>query len=289
MRRAGRFAPSPTGPLHLGSLYVALASFLDARSRNHDWLVRMDDLDEPRTDPQAESSILRTLESHGLRWDRSVQRQSARLGAYGSALAELRAGGRLFYCTCSRQDLRRAPVYPGTCRNRTAPVANAAIRVRVDDAAPRFADLLRGEQVTPLRLTIGDFIVRRRDGIVAYQLAAALDDSEPEIATVVRGRDLLDNTPRQLHLMTLLERPHPRYAHLSLIVDRTGQKLSKQAGARPVDFSTPLDNIRICLGFLGMNDPPDTDLEGLLKWAVARWNLARIPREDQVAGSNFPI
>ena len=282
MRKAGRFAPSPTGPLHLGSLYVALASFLDARSRNHDWLIRIDDLDKPRSDPRAEPAILRTLEDHGLHWDRSVQRQSTRIGAYRSAIAELHARGCLYFCTCSRRDLRRAPVYPGTCRTRTAPVSGAAIRVRVEDAAPRFSDLLQGERVTPLRHTVGDFIVKRRDGIVAYQLATALDDSEPGIATIVRGRDLLDNTARQIHLMTLLERTHPSYAHLPLILDRAGRKLSKQTGAAPVDSRTPLANIRACLGFLGLHDPPDADLDGLLTWAVARWSLAGIPRNDHV-------
>ena len=282
MRKAGRFAPSPTGPLHLGSLYTALASFLDARSRNHDWLIRIDDLDEPRTDPGAESSILRTLEGHGLRWDRSVLRQSARLDAYTTALYELHRRGCLYYCTCSRRQLRHLPIYPGTCRNRTAPVQDAAVRVRVEDAAPRFADLLLGEQETPLRTAVGDFIVRRRDGIVAYQLATAMDDSEPEIATVVRGRDLLDNTPRQQHLMTLLGRSQPNYAHIPLIIDRDGRKLSKQTGAGPVDPSIPLANIRRCLGFLGLADPPDAELEDLLNWAVERWSLSRVPREDRV-------
>ena len=285
---AGRFAPSPTGPLHPGSLYTALASFLDARSRGHDWLVRIDDLDEPRIDPRAESSILRSLETHGLHWDRSVQRQSARLGAYQNALSRLHARGCLYYCTCSRRMLRQAPVYPGTCRNRTTPIPGAAVRVRVRDAVPRFADLLQGEQRIPLEPAVGDFIVRRRDGIVAYQLATALDDSEPDITTVVRGRDLLDNTARQLHLMTLLDRPHPHYAHLPLILDQAGKKLSKQTGAAPVNSATPLANIRACLGFLGMGEQPDIDLEELLDWAVARWKLTGIPRNDHVAEPDFP-
>ncbi len=286
MRKAGRFAPSPTGPLHLGSLYVALASFLDARSRNHDWLVRLDDLDRPRNDPEAETGILRSLEAHGLCWDGAVGRQSARLAVYRSAIAELRARRSLFYCTCTRRELRGQPVYPGTCRARTVPLSDAAIRVRVDDATPRFTDLVQGEQATPLSLTVGDFIVERRDGIIAYQLATALDDSEPEIATVVRGRDLLDNTPRQIYLMTLLGRTRPRYAHLPLILDPTGRKLSKQTGAAPVDATVPRENIRTCLGFLGLDEPPDADLEGLLNWAVARWSLARIPRNDRVVASD---
>lgn len=288
MRKAGRFAPSPTGSLHLGSLYTAVASYLDARSRNHDWLVRIDDLDEPRTDPQAETSILGALEGHGLHWDGPVRRQSARLDAYRSALSELHRRGRLYYCTCSRRELRHAPVYPGTCRHRIALTEGAAVRVRVGDAAPRFRDLLRGEQATPLQFTVGDFIVKRRDGIFAYQVATAMDDSEPEIATVVRGRDLLDNTPRQLYLMTLLGRPRPRYAHLPVLVDRTGRKLSKQTGAAPVDSSLALRNIRVCLGLLGMADPPDADLEGLLNWAVDHWSLARVPDSDQILHSDSP-
>lgn len=286
--QAGRFAPSPTGPLHLGSLYTALASFLDARARNHDWLVRIDDLDEPRTEPGAEACILRALESHGLHWDRPVQRQSARLDAYRSALSELYRRGSLYYCTCSRRELRHTPIYPGTCRGRTAPVPDAAVRVRVENAAPKFADLLQGRQVAPLQLVVGDFIVRRRDGIVAYQLATAMDDSEPDIATVVRGRDLLDNTPRQIHLMTLLGRSPPAYAHLPLIVGRDGRKLSKHTGAGPVDSSVPLANIRNCLVFLGLADAPDASLEDLLNWAVDRWNLERVPRNDQFVEPDPP-
>ena len=285
MRKAGRFAPSPTGPLHLGSLYTALASYLDARSRNHDWLVRIDDLDEPRTDPRAETDILGALESHGLHWDRAVQRQSDRLDAYRHALDELHRRCCLFYCTCTRRELRRVPVYPGTCRQRTARLQDAAIRVRVADAAPRFEDLLRGEQQALLRRTVGDFIVKRRDGIIAYQLATALDDSEPGMATVIRGRDLLDNTPRQIYLMALLGRPRPQYAHLPVIVHPSGRKLSKQTGAEPVDSSAAPANVRLCLSYLGLADPPDADLEGLLNWAVERWSLHRVPRDDPVVES----
>lgn len=289
MRKAGRFAPSPTGPLHLGSLYTALASFLDARSLQHDWLVRMDDLDAPRTDPQAEAQILRALETHGLHWDGTVQRQSARIDAYDNALARLAAGGFLYYCTCSRRNLRHLPVYPGTCRKRVKPVADAATRVRVDQATPRFADLLLGDQATRLEAVGGDFIVKRRDGIVAYQLATALDDSEPAIARVIRGRDLLDNTPRQIHIMTLLARRHPRYAHLPLLLNGAGRKLSKQTGARPIGASEPLVNIRICLEMLGLAPLPDADVESLLHWAVGMWSLSRIPERDHIVPDRIAV
>ena len=285
MRKAGRFAPSPTGPLHLGSLYIALAAFLDARSQGHDWLLRIDDLDRPRTDPSAEAHILRTLESHHLHWDGPVRRQSAREGAYRTALDRLRALGLLFHCTCSRRSLRHLPVYPGTCRNSARPVNDSAIRVRVGTAAPKFADLIQGEQTTPLALDVGDFIVRRRDGIIAYQLATALDDSEPEIVRVVRGRDLLDNTTRQLFLMQLLERPQPQYAHLPLLLNSAGKKLSKQTGARAIDAARPRANLRRCLELLGLRHPPDADVPGLLDWAVENWRLARVGVNDRIVES----
>ncbi len=289
MRKAGRFAPSPTGPLHLGSLYTALASYLDARSLQHDWLVRIDDLDVPRTDPQAESRILRALEAHGLHWDGSVRRQSDQVDVYEQALAQLHRAGYLYCCTCSRRQLRHLPRYPGTCRNRAQPLTNAALRVRVDQATPRFFDLLQGEQVTSLEAAVGDFIVKRRDGIVAYQLATAFDDSEPAIARVVRGRDLLDNTPRQIHLMSLLGRRHPHYAHLPLLLNDAGRKLSKQSGAQPIDSSAPLANIRICLEMLGIAPLPDTGIEPLLHWAIGAWHLSRVPQQDHLVPARAAV
>ena len=288
MRMAGRFAPSPTGPLHLGSLYTALASFLDARSQRHDWLVRIDDLDAPRSVPQAESQILRALEAHGLHWDGGVRRQSEQVDVYDEALVQLTRGGSLYGCTCSRRQLRHAPRYPGTCRDRARPAADAALRVRVDQATVRFVDRLRGEQVTALDASVGDFIVRRRDGIVAYQLATALDDSDPAIARVVRGRDLLDNTPRQIYLMTLLGRRPPDYAHLPLLLNDAGRKLSKQTGARPIDASAALANLRVCLKMLGLTPLPDADIASLLHWATGRWELGRVPEQDHLAPPGAP-
>ena len=278
---AGRFAPSPTGPLHIGSLYTALASFLDARAEGLAWRLRFDDLDEPRNQPGAEPRILCSLEAHGLHWDGPVERQSERLDLYRTALETLGRKAKTFHCTCSRRALAGAPIYPGHCRNQIAPVPNAAIRVRVDDAALDFTDLVQGRQRTRLDLTVGDFIIKRRDGPFAYQLATAVDDGDPNIVRVLRGQDLLANTPRQLHLMALLGLPAPTYAHIPVLLNSAGQKKwSKQTGAPAVNDQTPTTNLRTCLTLLGLH-PPDLDLEPLLKWAKTHWHLDRISKQNQ--------
>ena len=277
---AGRFAPSPTGPLHIGSLYTALASFLDARAEGLAWRLRFDDLDEPRNQPGAEPRILRSLEAHGLHWDGPVERQSERLGVYQAALETLRRKAKTFHCTCSRKALAGSPIYPGHCREQIAPIPNAAIRVRVDDAALQFTDLVQGRQQTRLDLTVGDFIIKRRDGPFAYQLATAVDDGDPSIVRVLRGQDLLANTPRQLHLMALLDLPAPTYAHIPVLLNRTGQKWSKQTGAPAVNDQTPSANLRTCLTLFGLR-PPDLDLDPLIEWAKTQWQLSRIGRQSQ--------
>ena len=277
---AGRFAPSPTGPLHIGSLYTALASFLDANAEGVAWRLRFDDLDEPRNQPGAESRILRSLETHGLRWDGAVERQSERLDLYQAALEALRRKDRIFHCTCSRKALAGSPIYPGHCRERIAPLPNAAIRVRVDQAALEFNDLVQGPQRTRLDLTVGDFIIKRRDGPFAYQLAAAVDDGDPSIVRVLRGRDLLATTPRQLHVMALLGLPAPTYAHIPVLLNRVGEKWSKQTGAPAIDDQTPRANIRNCLTLLGLQ-PPDLDLQPMVEWAKSHWRLSRIGKQDQ--------
>ncbi len=255
---------------------------MDARSQGHDWLLRIDDLDRPRIDPSAETNILHTLEMHHLYWDGPIGRQSKRERIYRDALATLRHQGVLFHCTCARKSLRNLPVYPGTCRNNIQPIKNSAVRVRVDTATLNFVDLLQGEQTELLALSVGDFIVKRRDDIVAYQLATALDDSEPEIARVVRGRDLLDNTARQLFLMQLLGRPQPEYAHLALLLNTDGKKLSKQTGARAIDGNRPRSNLYRCLELLGLRHPPDLDIPELLAWATNQWSLTRVPLKDRI-------
>ena len=277
---AGRFAPSPTGPLHIGSLYTALASFLDARAEGLPWRLRFDDLDAPRNQPGAESRILRSLEAHGLHWDGPVERQSERLDLYQAALEKLQRRAKLFHCTCSRKALAGSPIYPGHCRGQIAPVPNAAIRVRVDDAAVEFIDLVQGRQHERLGATVGDFIIKRRDGPFAYQLATAVDDGNPNIVRVLRGRDLLANTPRQLHIMALLGLPAPAYAHIPVLLNPAGQKWSKQTGAPAVNDHKHPANIRACLILLGLQ-PPDLDPETLMEWAKAHWSLDRIGKRNQ--------
>ncbi len=270
---AGRFAPSPTGPLHLGSLLAATASYLDARQRGDRWLVRIDDLDVPRNAPGAEDAILRSLEAHGLIWDGSIIRQSDRLERYEAALARLTAAGHTFNCTCARKRLKGLGPYPGTCREAAHPAADAAIRVRVNDAQIEFTDLVVGPVREALADSIGDFIIRRRDGLFAYQLATAVDDGDPEITRVVRGGDLLDNTARQIFLMQLLALTPPIYGHVPMILNAVGQKLSKQTHAAALDDQKPAANLRRILPMLGLTPPTLAKPGELLDWAAAEFSL----------------
>ena len=274
---AGRFAPSPTGPLHFGSLLAATASFLDARQQQIRWLVRIDDLDAPRNVPGSVQSILHSLEAHGLCWDGEVVYQSHRLAAYRAALQSLE--GQLFYCTCSRRRLSDRPLYPGTCRWRRTPCPDAAIRIRVDQAAVRFHDLIAGPQEEIPARTCGDFVVRRRDGLMAYQLATAVDDGRPEITRVVRGGDLLSNTARQIYLMRRLGSTVPTYAHLPVLVGKDGAKLSKQTHAPALDDSKATANLLRIFPCLGLHAPAEAagwTPGQLLSWAVSRFDLQRI-------------
>ena len=209
----GRFAPSPTGPLHFGSLVTAVASYLDARAHGGKWLVRMEDVDEPRCLPGSDADILRTLDRFGLEWDEPVMYQSTRKEAYREAFQKLRREGLVYPCSCSRREI--GPVYPGTCRERPAePNKPLCWRVFTED--------------------MGDFVVLRSDGFFAYQLAVVVDDAEQRITDVVRGDDLLDSTPRQMWLQKLLRYPHPNYVHIPVVSNEAGEKLSKQTQAPPL-------------------------------------------------------
>jgi glutamyl-Q tRNA(Asp) synthetase len=230
----GRFAPSPTGPLHFGSLAAALASYLDARAHGGDWRVRVEDVDTPRTVAGAESEILRALEALGLHWDGDVVRQSERGARYREALERLRARGHLYRCRCSRREVEdsalagvEGPVYPGTCRLLGLDDGvDGADRVRVGDRAIAFDDRVMGRVAQDLARDIGDFVVRRRDRLFAYQLAVVVDDADQGITDVVRGADLLLSTPRQIALQEMLEVPTPRYLHIPAATNAQGQKLS---------------------------------------------------------------
>ncbi|MCC7484978.1 MAG: tRNA glutamyl-Q(34) synthetase GluQRS [Burkholderiales bacterium] len=289
----GRFAPSPTGALHFGSLVAALGSCLDARSRGGEWLVRMDDLDPPRVAPGAADDILRTLEALGFAWDGAVLRQSERGDAYRAALARLRAAARVYACSCSRREIADSAlpgaegyVYPGTCRSRgLAEGAGRAVRVDTRGAAIAFDDAVQGRFAPDLERDHGDFVVLRADGIFAYQLAATVDDADQGITDVVRGADLLASTPRQLWLQRLLGLPAPRYAHLPVAVNPRGEKLSKQTGAAPVDRSRPAEALSGALAFLGHEPPGDAlaaGTDGLWSWAIDTWRIERVPRRAAI-------
>ena len=278
---AGRFAPSPTGPLHIGSLYVALASFLDARAGGYAWRIRFDDLDTPRNAPGAVADILRTLEAHHLGWDGAVHYQSQHQERYQAALTRLRQADLIFYCTCSRRTLAGETVYPGLCRSQRTPLVDASIRVQAPDQAIHFEDAVQGAQSENMARNCGDFLIKRRDGPFAYQLAAAVDDGDAGIQRVVRGRDLLSSTPRQLYLMDRLGLCRPTYAHLPLLMSPDGRKWSTRHRAPPLDTEAPARNLSVCLGHLGMQ-APDLPPEELIAWAVERWPRRRVQRQNRI-------
>lgn len=284
----GRFAPSPTGPLHFGSLVAAMGSFLEAKSRGGEWRVRIEDLDPPRVAPGSADQILFTLEACGLTWDGEVVYQSRRSDAYHSALHALRQQGSLYPCGCSRREIadsalagREGWVYPGTCR-RSLPAGHAARALRVrTDGVIEFRDAVQGPIRQRLADEVGDFVVYRADRIFSYQLAVVVDDAAQSITHVVRGADLLDSTPRQIHLQRLLGLPTPQYLHLPVAVNAAGEKLSKQTLAAPVDPNNPLPELLRALRFLGQNPPREIAQSGLgsfWNWALAHWCTDVIPR-----------
>jgi glutamyl-Q tRNA(Asp) synthetase len=259
--------------LHFGSLVAALASYLDAKAARGEWRVRIEDLDAPRAQAGAAEEILRTLERLGLEWDGPVLRQSTRLDRYRDVLDDLARRGFAYDCGCSRREIEDSAlgldgglVYPGTCRHGLAPGRKArALRLRTHDTPIGFDDALQGRIEQRLETAVGDFVLRRADGIVAYQLAVVVDDMDQGISHVVRGADLLESTPRQLHLQRLLGAPEPRYAHVPLAVNAQGEKLSKQTGARPLDLADPRAELARARRFLGQGE------EG--------WALERVPRK----------
>lgn len=290
----GRFAPTPSGPLHFGSLLAALASYLDARQQQGQWLVRMEDLDPPREQPGAADTILRQLEAHGLRWDSEVLYQSSRLDAYQAVLDELQHHQLAYPCDCTRQQIKAmGALYNGHCR-RQPPTADSAVAYRIDTShadhqtlnTVRFDDLFQGSQQWQMQQQCGDFIIKRRDGLFAYQLACAIDDDYQQITHVVRGSDLLDSTPRQYFLIALWRQlqnnttPMPSYGHIPVAINPNGQKLSKQNLAPAIDSASASDNLLLALTQL--NQPPPTELQGadtqtILDWACAHWQRERIP------------
>ncbi len=309
----GRFAPSPTGPLHFGSLVAAVGSYLEAKSRGGLWLVRMEDLDPPREQPGAADRILRALEACGMCWDGDVVYQSKRSKNYRAALTRLEAQALVYPCACTRREIadshqsfapsggaHNAPlarasgrgaggegrddgalIYPGTCRNGLAPGKTPrAIRVRVDHEPIEFEDAVQGKLSQDLAAEVGDFVLLRADGPYAYQLAVVVDDGEQGITDVVRGADLLDSTPRQIYLQRLLGLHTPRYLHLPAAVNARGEKLSKQTLAPSVDANDPVPVLAQVMDFLGQAPPAHlrrVPLGDFWCWALAHWNATRIP------------
>jgi len=286
IRYTGRFAPSPTGPLHFGSLVAALGSYLDARARGGRWLVRMEDLDPPREMPDAADDILRTLETFALLHDGDVMFQSHRHAAYQAALDQLTEQGFAYPCACTRKEIREADmpggIYPGTCSNGLLPgQEERSVRLRVDDTPAHFTDRLQGPVNENLAEQVGDFILRRADGLYAYQLAVVLDDAEQGITDVVRGTDLLDSTCRQIWLQHRLRLPTPNYLHLPIAVKEDGAKLSKQTFAAPLDRDQPTLQLAQALRFLGHPVPATLEQESpssFLQWAIAGWDPDLLPR-----------
>lgn len=276
----GRFAPSPTGPLHLGSLVAALGSWLMARLAGGQWLLRVEDLDPPREVAGAAQAQLHTLAAFGLRHDDGVEYQSTRGAYYTAALARLLDAGQAFECHCSRADLAARGGIHRRC-SAGARRANPAVRLRVPDGSVvGFDDAVHGRVVQDVAAAVGDVVLRRADGLWAYQLAVVVDDAAQGVTEVVRGADLLDSTPRQILLQQCLGLPTPRYAHLPLVVDRAGRKLSKSLAALPVDAAAPLPALAAAWRMLGQ-DPdavaPATGPAGFLDRALAAFDPARIP------------
>jgi len=286
----GRFAPSPTGPLHFGSLVAAVASYLAARQAGGEWLVRIEDPDPPREVPGSADQIVRALATLGFEWNESIVRQSARRPLYEDAVQRLLAAGDAFRCSCSRAEIQAAVTstaaaaeelrYPGWCRTGICmPERATAVRFRTPPGDVVFEDQIQGVTRVDVAAEVGDFVIQRRDGWFAYQLAVVVDDAAQGITHVVRGADLLRNTPRQLLLQRALGLPPPAYAHVPVVTDRNGVKLSKSEGAAAIDLTQPNGELWRTLRFL-QQDPPRELLDGSLaelwSWAIVHWKTAAV-------------
>ncbi len=292
----GRFAPSPTGPLHFGSLVSALASYLDARHQSGIWLVRMENIDPPREQAGAQDAILRSLEDHALHWDGQVLFQSERLAAYAQTLAQLQQAQLVYPCRCRRKDIQAmGGVYDGRCRlNKVSTDKPHALRLKLYELPPggpelpdqlAFEDLIQGPQQQDLRRQAGDQIVLRKDGLFAYQLAVVVDDIAQGITCVLRGSDLLEVTARQIRLFQLLGARVPAFGHVPVAVNPLGQKLSKQTHAPPLNRDRAGANLWRALDFLGQQPPPELQAaapDELLTWGLAHWRRERIPGQSHL-------
>ncbi|NQV68436.1 MAG: tRNA glutamyl-Q(34) synthetase GluQRS [Pseudohongiella sp.] len=279
----GRFAPSPTGPLHFGSLLAAVASYLDARSNNGFWLVRMEDLDPPREPSGAADLILQQLSALGLEWDGEVLYQSTRLEAYQQTLQQLQVKNLCYGCDCTRRQIKEmGNVYNGSCRQRSLPAEKEfAVRLKTEAVGIAINDLIQGPYAQNIAQDIGDFVIRRKDGLFAYQLAVVVDDEFQNITHIIRGFDLIDSTPRQIYLQRLLNFSEPDYAHIPIIVNDQGQKLSKQHFAPSINTENAAQLIHRALKFLGQSPPKDMQQQKAqtqLRWAIENWDIQAVPK-----------
>jgi glutamyl-Q tRNA(Asp) synthetase len=277
----GRFAPTPSGDLHLGSLYAAAASFLDARAHGGRWLLRMEDLDRPREAAGSAASILRTLEAFGFEWDGEIVRQRDRTELYADALQALQDRNLTFECSCSRLQLEDESRYPGTCRARPSASVPTATRLRVEPGSILFSDRIQGTYRQDVAGAVGDVILRRRDHIFAYLLAVVVDDAAQGVTHVVRGADLLDNTPRQIYLQRLLGLPLPAYAHVPVLTEPDDTKLAKSRRSVRLDGTAALPQLEAVFSMLGLA-PPDSlaaaGLAGAWTWATGQWDVKKVPK-----------
>jgi glutamyl-Q tRNA(Asp) synthetase len=292
----GRFAPSPTGPLHFGSLVAALASYLNAKQQSGLWILRMEDLDKPREIPGARDEILSTLDRFGLHWDGNVLYQSTRFDIYEHYLSQLREKGLLYHCRCTRKEISdsspvgiEGPIYSGKCRHLHINTPPFSVRILVNHQPISFVDLIQGPQIQNLNQDIGDFIIKRADAQFAYQLAVVVDDALQNVTEVVRGADLLDSTPRQLYLQEALGFKHPSYAHIPVATNQQQEKLSKQTLAKPISGFPPQALILKALSFLGQSPPhalQNAPLSEILSWAIIHWQLHQVPKCRHIAVDN---
>lgn len=286
----GRFAPSPTGPLHFGSLVAAVASFLQAKVNDGRWLLRIEDIDPPREQPGASAAIIRALECYGFEWDGEPIYQSTNHAAHARALELLLTRDRAYRCGCSRRDLADAPrgplgvIYPGTCR-KGCEFDVSTVRLRTDNSRIQFADLLQGKVTQRLERESGDFVIRRRDGLIAYHLAVVVDDEIQGVTEIVRGIDLLDSTPRHIWLQKQLGFKTPHYAHIPVVTHADGDKLSKLTGATGISLNAVEANLLQALTALAQEPPSElascavSDIWG---WATKNWQLGKLSSQKTV-------
>jgi len=280
----GRFAPSPTGPLHFGSLITAVASYCDAKANQGTWIVRIEDTDIPRIYPDSEQHILKCLDAFEFESDVEIIYQKNRLDIYDAVIEQLKQKKLVYACECTRKMLGSNHIYVGTCREKILNFQNQAIRVKVSDQNICFQDRLQGQHCSNLKMDLGDFVLKRRDGIINYQLAVVVDDYLQGITDVVRGADLLDNTERQIWLGQLLGYPQLKYMHLPLAMNDQGQKLSKQNLAHALDTQNAPQLLSQAIAALGQQSVDIDQPNKMLAQAVAQWDIQRIPKGTEIQG-----